>query len=148
MKFVLLSEPAQKCENNAIFKQNKDLELFISLKMAISCYFYLRGNLDFPDFLQIKFYNINYWIEIGSWLITDIKIAVQLVCSTRRIKPYRVGNFCYMFDRQCLWAVWPDGLITFSIFGHLQHWNFAQYQKYVQNFAKYLIDPLQFAKAV
>ena len=62
MKFVLLSEPAQKCENNAIFKQNKDLELFISLKMAISCYFYLRGNLDFPDFLQIKFYNINYWI--------------------------------------------------------------------------------------
>ena len=53
MKFVLMSEPAQKCENNA-------LELFISLKMAISCYFCLRGNLEFPDFLEIKFYNINY----------------------------------------------------------------------------------------
>ena len=56
-----MSEPAQKCENNAIFKQNSALELFISLKMAISCYFCLRGNLDFSDFLQIKFYNINYW---------------------------------------------------------------------------------------
>ena len=29
--------------------------------MAISCCFGLRGNLDYPDFLQIKFYNINYW---------------------------------------------------------------------------------------
>ena len=57
-----MSEPARKCENNlAIFKQNYTLELFISLKMAISCCFGLRGNLDFPDFLQINFYNINYW---------------------------------------------------------------------------------------
>ena len=44
------------------FKQNYSLELFIYLEMAISCCFGLRGNLDFPDFLQIKFYNINYWI--------------------------------------------------------------------------------------
>ena len=44
----------------AIFKQNYTLELFISLKMAISCCFGLRGNLEFPDFLQKKFYNINY----------------------------------------------------------------------------------------
>ena len=56
-----MSEPAPKCENNAIFKQNYTIELFIALKMAISCCFGLRGNLDFPDFLQIKFYNINYW---------------------------------------------------------------------------------------
>ena len=61
MKFVLMSEPAQKCESyEAIFKQNNPLEPFISLKMDISCYFCLRGNLDFPDFHQIKFYNINY----------------------------------------------------------------------------------------
>ena len=44
----------------AIFNQNYTLELFISLKTAISCCFGLRGNLDFPDFLQKKFYNINY----------------------------------------------------------------------------------------
>ena len=61
IKFVLMTEPAQNVKTiNAIFKQNNALELFISLKMAISCCFGLRGNLDFPDFLQIKFYNINY----------------------------------------------------------------------------------------
>ena len=43
-----------------IFKQNNALELFISLKIAISCCFGLRGNLDFPHFFQKKFYNINY----------------------------------------------------------------------------------------
>ena len=48
-----MSEPAQKCENYT-------LELFIALKMAYCCCLGLRGNLDFPDFLQKKFYNINY----------------------------------------------------------------------------------------
>ena len=47
-------EPALKCENNAIFKQNYTLELFIALKMAYFCCLGLRGNLDFPDFLQKK----------------------------------------------------------------------------------------------
>ena len=56
-----MSEPAQKCENNAIIKQNYTPELLIVLKMAYSCFFGLRGNLDFPDFLQKKLYNINYW---------------------------------------------------------------------------------------
>ena len=54
-----MPEPAQKCENNDIFKQTNALVLLIYLKMAIFCCFGLRGNLDFPDFLQLKFYNIN-----------------------------------------------------------------------------------------
>ena len=54
-----MSEPALKCENNVIFKQNYTLELFMALKMAYCCCLGLRGNLDFPDFLQKKFYNIN-----------------------------------------------------------------------------------------
>ena len=29
-----MSEPEQKCENNAIFKQNYTLKLFIACKMA------------------------------------------------------------------------------------------------------------------
>ena len=29
--------------------------------MTYFCFFSLGGNLDFPDFLQKKFYNINYW---------------------------------------------------------------------------------------
>ena len=51
-----MSEPAQKCENYAIFRQNYTLELFVAFKMAYSCCFSLWGNL---DFLQKKFYNIN-----------------------------------------------------------------------------------------
>ena len=49
-----MSEPAQKCENYAIFKHNYTLELLIALKMAYCCCLGLRGNLDFPDFLQKK----------------------------------------------------------------------------------------------
>ena len=38
--------------------------------MAYSCFFSLGGNLDFPEFLQKKFYNINYWSndeETSDW---------------------------------------------------------------------------------
>ena len=56
-----MSEPALKCENNAIFKQNYTQKLFIAFKISYSCCFGFRGNLEFPDFLQKKFYNINYW---------------------------------------------------------------------------------------
>ena len=47
-----MSEPALKCENNAIFKQNYSQKLFISFKISYSCCFGFRGNLEFPDFLQ------------------------------------------------------------------------------------------------
>ena len=56
-----MSEPALKCENNASFKQIYTLKLFIAFKMAYSWYFSLGGKVDFPEFLQKKFYNINYW---------------------------------------------------------------------------------------
>ena len=54
-----MSEPAQKCENYAIFKQNFTQKLFISFKIY-SCAYGFRGNLEFPDFPPKKFYNINY----------------------------------------------------------------------------------------
>ena len=38
-----MTEPAQKCENYAIFKQNNTLELFIVLKIAYGCCLGLRG---------------------------------------------------------------------------------------------------------
>ena len=50
-----MSEPSQKCDNNAIFKQNYTQKLFISFKISYSCCFGFRGNLEFPDFLQKKF---------------------------------------------------------------------------------------------
>ena len=49
-----MSKPAQKCYNNAIFKQNYTIKLFVAFKMAYSCCFSLEGNLDFPEFLQTK----------------------------------------------------------------------------------------------
>ena len=50
-----MSQPAQKCENYAIFKQNYTPEWLIALKMVYSCFFGLRANLDFLDFLQKSF---------------------------------------------------------------------------------------------
>ena len=50
-----MSEPAQKCVNNSISNQNYAQKLFIAFKMAYSCRCGLRGNLDFPDFLQKSF---------------------------------------------------------------------------------------------
>ena len=48
-----MSEPAKNVKTiNAIFDQNYAQKLFIAFKMAYSCWFGLRGNLDFPDFLQ------------------------------------------------------------------------------------------------
>ena len=45
---------------NASFKQINTLKLFTAFKMAYSCYFSFGGNLDCPEFLQKKFYNISY----------------------------------------------------------------------------------------
>ena len=42
------------------FKQNFTLKLFRAFKKTYSSCFGLRGNLDFRDLLQKKFYNINY----------------------------------------------------------------------------------------
>ena len=56
-------EPARKCQDNGIFKQNYSLKLLITFKMAYSWCFSLGGNLDFPDFLQKKFYIIDCWKE-------------------------------------------------------------------------------------
>ena len=56
-----MSEPSQKCDNNAIFKQNYPQNFFISFKISYSCCFGFRENLEFPDFLQKKFYNIDSW---------------------------------------------------------------------------------------
>ena len=51
-----MSEPEQKCENNASFKQNYTPKLFIAFKLAYYCSFSFGGNL---DFLVKRFYNIN-----------------------------------------------------------------------------------------
>ena len=52
------------------FNQNYILELFIALEMVYYCCFSLGGNLDFLDFLQKKFYNIDYrWHKWNLYLV-------------------------------------------------------------------------------
>ena len=55
-----MSEPAKNVKMMLFLSKTILLNCFISHKMAISCCFGLRGNLGVEDFLQIKFYNINY----------------------------------------------------------------------------------------
>ena len=50
-KFVLMSEPALKCENTA----NLSSKTVYCFEMAYDCFFSLGGNLDFPEFLQKSF---------------------------------------------------------------------------------------------
>ena len=40
-------------------------KLFIAFKIVYSCCFSLGGNLDFPEFLQKSFYNINNILKTG-----------------------------------------------------------------------------------
>ena len=48
-----------------LFLSKTMLKNRFSFKISYSCRFGLRGNLDFPDFLQKKFYNINYRIAVN-----------------------------------------------------------------------------------
>ena len=56
---------AQKCENNVTSKQNYASTVAIALKMVYPCCFSSGGggNLNFLEFLQKKFYNIDNWSE-------------------------------------------------------------------------------------
>ena len=79
-----MSEPALKCENNVSFKQINPLKLFIAFKMAYSCCFSFGGNLDFPEFLQKKFYNINYRIDL---VYLNLNSTLRLVYAAVLLRP-------------------------------------------------------------
>ena len=64
-----MSGPAQKCENNAISKQNFTLKLFIAFKMPHFCCFTLGENQDGLDFLQKSF--ITSTADQKSWANFD-----------------------------------------------------------------------------
>ena len=73
-KIVLMFEPALKCQDNAIFKQNYSLNFFITFKMAYSCCFSLVGNLDFSWFPPKKFHNIDYSSNLNK---SCLKVGVR-----------------------------------------------------------------------
>ena len=47
------------------FMHNKATKLFIAFKMDYFCCFSSGGNQDFPDFLQKKFYKLNYSVTFA-----------------------------------------------------------------------------------
>ena len=60
---VLMSEPALKCESHFQAKlYSKTVHCFKN--DLILLFSGLKGNLNFPDFLQKKFYNIYYWSSL------------------------------------------------------------------------------------
>ena len=89
-----MSEPALKCENSASFKQSYTLKLFIAFKMAYSCCLSLGGNLDFPEFRQKKFYNIN---NRKSFLFVNAtrtnEISIRGCATFSKNGPFPASNF-------------------------------------------------------
>ena len=60
---------------NTIFNQNYAQKLFIAFKMAYSCCFGLRGNINFPDFLQNFFITSTTGTKIRQYLeLNDLPI--------------------------------------------------------------------------
>ena len=70
------------------FKQNYTPKLFIAFKMAYYCHFSLGGNLDSLDFLQKKFYKINYRVGITAsnlpWVISLKKVLKKYLSLTSK----------------------------------------------------------------
>ena len=91
-----MSEPALKCESNDSFEQINTLKLFIAFKMAYSCCFSFGGNLDFPEFLQRKFYNINYWRSSEHGNLTVVKV---LDCQKALFIGTRNLQICFYHNR-------------------------------------------------
>ena len=65
------------------FMQNYTLKLFISFKISYSCCFGFRGNLEFPDFLQKKFYNIDYRSLV---MLLQIPLAMRAILGTKSLE--------------------------------------------------------------
>ena len=55
-----MHELTQKCEKMQFYAKLYILTLLIAFKMTYSCCFSFGGNPDSPDFLQKKFYNMDY----------------------------------------------------------------------------------------
>ena len=70
------------------------MKMFIAFKMAYSCCFGCRGNLDFPEFLQRKFFNINY--RMWSVLLSTLNIFKTLFTFEWATPAY----FCFRYFQQ------------------------------------------------
>ena len=129
-KFVLISEPGQKCKNKTIFQQNYTQNCSSILKWP--CCFSLRENLDVGDFLQNKFYNIDYYKKgrnsvggvFGSckfWWRFDSEMTSKAFwiqcCKIISFLPHQFGSLtchdCFVYLR--CWPNWLFSCRSFNI---------------------------------
>ena len=87
-----MSEHALKCENSAIFKQNYTMKMFIAFKMAYSCCFGCRGNLDFPELLQPIFIFVIFNNNLTAKILDFSKIRTQINTSEGMIADHLTTN--------------------------------------------------------
>ena len=111
----LMPEPALKCENKvAIFNLNDPLKLFIFLMYF--CCFDFRGNLDFPDFLQKKFYSIEIWsLLLLSQKLTHFRLKVVIVSSSLITKMFQQIHKHLITNRGNLSSAWVEGILLYLI---------------------------------
>ena len=109
-KFVLMFEPALKCQDNAIFKLNYSLKLFI--KIAYSCCFSLGGNQDFPDFLQKSFITLT----VGTFLPPNYFHFVEGY-QALTLKIFHLILFNRLFLNRLIVQKWAITGLFFFIFG-------------------------------
>ena len=104
---------------------SKTLKLFIAFKMACSCWFSFRANLDFSEFLQKKFYNFKYWsttfTRLPTWLsvpltrsllqqtcVSSLKGQILWPCSVLTHSPVdRKGtSMLRLIQMNYIWSIW------------------------------------------
>ena len=83
-----MSEPALKCENNAIFKQNCTLKLFITFKMPYYCCFSLGGNQFKSTYYNLQVLTTIYKLNLQA-LTTIYKLNLQVLLT---IVPFFIGS--------------------------------------------------------
>ena len=79
--------------------QNYTPKLFIAFKMAYSCRFSQRENLDFLDFLQKKFYNINYWsARCGRRLMIKVEVVAPYTFQVQELSMHKCNSAVCALD--------------------------------------------------
>ena len=107
-----MSEPAQKCVNNSISNQNYAQKLFIAFKMAYSCRCGLRGNLDFPDFLQKSFITL----ATGSFsLLLSLSLSLSLIAISFLVLSSSTFQHSYSLSFEHICRIYLSHNYSFSI---------------------------------
>ena len=100
--FVLMIEPWTKTFKHCYSQLNYIQTLFFCSEMVYSCCFSLGGNLDFLDFLQKKFLNINYRKSMPDSIFAPLIIVVR----SRLARLQQIFKLSLAVKRNSLTCLW------------------------------------------